>query len=93
MILVTFETRDKTCSKIEKPVSLGGNPVDTRHCFNVNTTSRRRIDVETASSVYCEKAIKRIENQEAVVQGCSVKKEFLKILQNSQENTRAGITL
>ena len=28
---------------------------------------------------------------EAVARGCSVKKVFLKILQNSQENTCAGI--
>ena len=33
-----------------------------------------------------------LERAEAVVRRCSVKKVFLKILQNSQENTRARVS-
>ena len=40
------------------------------------------------SNIY-EKAL--LQNREAVVQRCSVQKVFLKISQNSQENTRARV--
>ena len=65
--------------------------MDTRRRFNVYKTSiwrqRRRIDVETTSSVYWDPGILSYSSDsEAVAQMCSVKKLFLEISQNSQEN-------
>ena len=48
-------------SKLSKEKLMPINPVDTRCCFNVDTTLcdivRRRTDVETASCVYGERSL------------------------------------
>ena len=44
------------------------------------------------SSMGGKKQLNELKNPEAVAQGCSVKREFLKISQNSQEITCAGVS-
>ena len=55
------------------------------------------IKKETATQVFscefCEIFKNTFFTEEAVVRKCSVKKVFLKISQNSQENTGAGVSI
>ena len=57
------------------------------------TCLKIRKNLVSISSMGRKKTVKRMQNPEAVIQRCSIKKAFLKILQNSQENTCAGVSL
>ena len=46
----------------------------------------------TLHMLYSSNVDKQMENKEAVVQSCSVKKVFLEISQKSQENTCARVS-